>query len=164
MEKYLKLFSKNWQKNWSILKHFWLKKYLKVVFSTESVWKMMIFENEKITKIKNGSNKKIVFSRPLEKYVLDKKNYIWDTDFVETKFFYKNHVLELNFKIKNMSKKWPQKPKKRTLNHIRAVHFSISLFRSLLMNSSGDFWNPKNVILNKSLKPQKWLYLKFHEE
>ena len=33
-------------------------------------------------------------------------------DFVETKFFYKNHVLELNFKNENMSKKWPQKPKK----------------------------------------------------
>ena len=33
-------------------------------------------------------------------------------DFVETKFFYKNHVLELYLKIENMSKKWPQKPKK----------------------------------------------------
>ena len=33
-------------------------------------------------------------------------------DCVETKFFYKNHVLELNLKIENMSKKWPQKPKK----------------------------------------------------
>ena len=33
-------------------------------------------------------------------------------DFVETKFFYKNHVLELNLKIENMSKKQPQKPKK----------------------------------------------------
>ena len=33
-------------------------------------------------------------------------------DFVETKFFYKNHVLELNLKIENMSKKWLQKPKK----------------------------------------------------
>ena len=33
-------------------------------------------------------------------------------DFVETKFFYKNHVLELNLKNENMSKKWPQKPKK----------------------------------------------------
>ena len=33
-------------------------------------------------------------------------------DFVETKFFYKNHVLELNLKNENMSKKWPQKLKK----------------------------------------------------
>ena len=33
-------------------------------------------------------------------------------DFVETKFFYKNHVLELNLRNENMSKKWPQKPKK----------------------------------------------------
>ena len=32
-------------------------------------------------------------------------------DFVETKFFYKNHVLELNLKNENSSKKWPQKPK-----------------------------------------------------
>ena len=33
-------------------------------------------------------------------------------DFVETKFFYKNHVLELNLKNENMSKNRPQKPKK----------------------------------------------------
>ena len=39
-------------------------------------------------------------------------------DFVETKFFYKNHVLELNLKNKNMSKKWRQKPKKCHLNHM----------------------------------------------
>ena len=39
-------------------------------------------------------------------------------DFVETKFFYKNHVLDLNLKIENMSKKWPQKPKNCRLNHI----------------------------------------------
>ena len=39
-------------------------------------------------------------------------------DFVETKLFYKNHVLELNFKNENMSKKWPQKPKNCRLNHI----------------------------------------------
>ena len=39
-------------------------------------------------------------------------------DLIETKFFYKNHELELNLKIENMSKKWPQKPKKYRLNHI----------------------------------------------
>ena len=39
-------------------------------------------------------------------------------DFAETKFFYKNHVLELNLKNENMSKKWPQKPKKWRLNII----------------------------------------------
>ena len=33
-------------------------------------------------------------------------------DFVETKFFYKNHVLELKLKNENMPKKWPKKPKK----------------------------------------------------
>ena len=33
-------------------------------------------------------------------------------DFVETKFFYKNHVLELDLKNDNMFKKWTQKPKK----------------------------------------------------
>ena len=33
-------------------------------------------------------------------------------DFVETKFYYKNHFLEKNLKNENMSKKWPQKPKK----------------------------------------------------
>ena len=39
-------------------------------------------------------------------------------DFVETKFFYKNHVLEVKLKNGNMSKKWPQKLKKWRLNHI----------------------------------------------
>ena len=39
-------------------------------------------------------------------------------DFVETKFYYINRVLELNLKIRNMSKKWPKKPKKCCLNHI----------------------------------------------
>ena len=39
-------------------------------------------------------------------------------DFVETKFFYKNHVLELNSKNENMSKNYPQKPKNCSLNHI----------------------------------------------
>ena len=33
-------------------------------------------------------------------------------DFVETKFFYKNRVLDLKLKNENMSKKWPQKLKK----------------------------------------------------
>ena len=40
-------------------------------------------------------------------------------DFVETKFYYKNHVLEFNLKNENMSKKWPQKPKNCCLNHIQ---------------------------------------------
>ena len=35
-----------------------------------NVWKIVIIKIEKIMKIKKGSNKKIVFSRPLEKYVL----------------------------------------------------------------------------------------------
>ena len=45
-------------------------------------------------------------------------------DFVETKFFYKNHILELNSNIENMSKKWPQKPKKWHLNHIHMKKYS----------------------------------------
>ena len=39
-------------------------------------------------------------------------------DFVETKFFYKIHALELKLKYGNMSKKWPQKPKYCRLNHM----------------------------------------------
>ena len=39
-------------------------------------------------------------------------------DFVETKFLCKNNVLELNLMIENLSKKWPQKPKKWRLNII----------------------------------------------
>ena len=39
-------------------------------------------------------------------------------DFVETKFFFKNHVLEVKLKNGNMSKNWPQKPKKKRLNII----------------------------------------------
>ena len=38
--------------------------------------------------------------------------------FVETKFFYKNYVLELDIKIENMSRNWSQKLKKCRLNHI----------------------------------------------
>ena len=39
-------------------------------------------------------------------------------DFVETKFFYKNHVLELNLKNENMSKNGRQKPKKCDFDYI----------------------------------------------
>ena len=53
-------------------KDIWLEKYLKVVFSTEIVWKIEKFKIEKIMKIKKGSNKKIVFSQPLENYVMGK--------------------------------------------------------------------------------------------
>ena len=38
-------------------------------------------------------------------------------DFVETKFYFKNHVLERNLKNENMSKNGLQKPKNRRLNH-----------------------------------------------
>ena len=38
-------------------------------------------------------------------------------NFVETKFYYKNHILESNLRIEIMSKKWPQKPKNCRLNH-----------------------------------------------
>ena len=61
--------------------------------------------------------KKIVILRPLEKYVLDKQNYVRDTGFAETKFFYKNLVLDLNLEYENMSKNRPQKPKICRLNH-----------------------------------------------
>ena len=39
-------------------------------------------------------------------------------NFVETKFFFKNHVLELNLKNENLSNEWPQKPKNCSLNHM----------------------------------------------
>ena len=39
--------------------------------------------------------------------------------FVEIKFIYKNHVLELNLKIENLSKRLPQKPENSRLNHKR---------------------------------------------
>ena len=39
-------------------------------------------------------------------------------DFVETKFFSKNHVLVLNLNNEIKSKKWPQKPKNCPLNHM----------------------------------------------
>ena len=37
-------------------------------------------------------------------------------DFVETKFFYKNHVLGLNLKFEKMSKKYPQNRKNAKMN------------------------------------------------
>ena len=37
-------------------------------------------------------------------------------DFVKTKFFYKNHILDLNLKNENMSKKGPRKRKKCKMN------------------------------------------------
>ena len=43
-------------------------------------------------------------------------------DFVETKFLYKNHVLELNLKTENMSKKWFKKPK-----NCRSINFEVFL-------------------------------------
>ena len=51
-------------------------------------------------------------------------------DIVETKFFNKNHVLELNFKYEIMSKKWPQKPKYCHLNHIH-IQNSVTLGKYL---------------------------------
>ena len=51
---------------------FLVGKVPKVIFSTETVWKLKKFKIEKIMNFKKGSNKKIVFSRPLEKYVLVK--------------------------------------------------------------------------------------------
>ena len=39
-------------------------------------------------------------------------------DFVETKFYNKNHVIDLNLKDENMSKKWLKKLKNCCLNHI----------------------------------------------
>ena len=67
-----KILFENLRENRSILEHISLEKYLKAVLSTVIVWKMIILEIKKIMKIKKGSNKKIVFSWPLEKYVLDK--------------------------------------------------------------------------------------------
>ena len=66
------IFKKLTQNLNDFLKHFSLEKYLKYVFSTKNVWKIVKINIEKIMKIKKGSNKKIVFSRPLENYVLVK--------------------------------------------------------------------------------------------
>ena len=62
-----------------------------------------------------------MISQPLEKYVLDKQNYVRDTGFAETKFFYMNLILELNLEYENMSKNRHQKPKICRLNqkHIK---------------------------------------------
>ena len=66
------IFEKLTQKLISILKHFSLEKYLKIVFLTDNVWKIVKIKIEKTMKIKKGSNKKIVFSQPLEHYVVVK--------------------------------------------------------------------------------------------
>ena len=76
-----------------------------MVFLMEKVWKLVKIETEKILKNKMGQIKKIVFSGPLEKYVLNKKNCVCDMYFAETKFFYKNYVLDLNLKNEYMSNK-----------------------------------------------------------
>ena len=77
LEKNLNLFSKNLtQKLINFEKPFSLEKYLKIVFSTDNVWKIVKIKIEKIMKIKKGSNKKIVFSRPLEKCVLGNQNCV----------------------------------------------------------------------------------------
>ena len=69
LEKYLNLFFEKLTQKLIDFKDIWLEKYLKVVFSTEIVQKIEKLEIEKIMKIKKGSNKKIVFSQPLENYV-----------------------------------------------------------------------------------------------
>ena len=49
------------RENWLILKHVSLEKYLKVVFSTEIVWKIEKFKIEKSWKSKKGQIKKSCF-------------------------------------------------------------------------------------------------------
>ena len=90
LEKYLNIIFEKLTQKLINFKVFSLEKYLKMVFSTENVWKLVKIKIDKIMKIKKRSNKKIVFSRPLDKY-----------------------VLYLDPKLKNeiMSKKQPQKPK-----------------------------------------------------
>ena len=81
-------------------------------------------------------------------------------DFVETKFYYKNHVLELNLKIENMSKKWPQKPKKcdfeqqHIQNEITLEKYLNIFFEKLtqkLINFKTFFVGnvPKNFVFNR---------------
>ena len=45
-------------------------------------------------------------------------------DFVETKFFFDDHVLDLNLKNENISKKWPRKQKiyKNEQQHTKISH------------------------------------------
>ena len=101
-----------------------------------------------------------MISRPLEKYVLDKQNYVRDTGFAETKFFYKNLVLDLNLEYENMSKNKPQKPKNCSLNHIH-IQKSFTLekyLKSLLKN-----WH-KNWSILKCFWLEKYLKVVFSTE
>ena len=70
---------------------------------------LKIFENDENSKWVNKKNRVFVVSRKL---CSSHTNNVRDMDFVETKFFYKNHVIDLNLKNENMSKKGPRKRKK----------------------------------------------------
>ena len=61
-------------------------------------------------------------------------------DFVETKFFYRNHILELNLINENMSKKWPQKPKKCDFEQ---QHIQNEFTLEKYLNSFFEKINPK---------------------
>ena len=66
------IFEKLTQNIIRIIKPFSLEKYLKIVFSTENVWKIVKFKIEKKHENQKGSNKKIVFSQPQKNYILVK--------------------------------------------------------------------------------------------
>ena len=79
-------------------------------------------------------------------------------DFVETKFFYKNHVLELILKIENMSKKQPKTeklpfftiagPKLTYVGKVPKIIFEN--LREKLINFEANFVGkvPKNSVFN----------------
>ena len=81
-------------------------------------------------------------------------------DYVETKFFYKNLVLKYNLKIENMSKKWPQKPKKCNFKqqHIqngitleKYLNIFLEKFTQKYINFEAFFVGkvPKNCVFNQ---------------
>ena len=57
-------------------------------------------------------------------------------DFVETKFFYKNHVLDLDLKNENMSKNCLRKLKNAKIN--RVTHKKIFIIEKCLENDYNE--------------------------
>ena len=72
LEKYLKLFLKNLTQKLNDFEAIYVEKVPKCSVFNQECLENSNHHNSKIMKIKNGSNKKIVFSRPIEKYVLGK--------------------------------------------------------------------------------------------
>ena len=65
-------------------------------------------------------------------------------DFVATKFFYKNHVLDLNLKNENMSKNCPRKPKNYK-NEILHTFTLKNVWKMMIIKIEEKHKNPKWV-------------------